>query len=212
MWLAASAAVQAPAQSPSQSAAPPAIVRGDLLELEAAEGAGQFSIRTSAHRVFRFTFDSKTYFERESRPCAVAKLQKGDLLEIVSDQSAPAGLSYARTVHVVDRETPRRTAEMSQGRYRAYRGSADRVMPQGDLTVSGVVARVNAGRLVIRTRRDGDRAVLLREDTRYLAGGVEVSAATLKAGTRVFVRGGKNFENDVEAYQVIWGEILEPGQ
>jgi hypothetical protein len=28
--------------------------------------------------------------------------------------------------------------------------------------------------------------------------------------TRVFVRAGKSFDNEVEAYQVVWGEILQP--
>jgi hypothetical protein len=39
-----------------------------------------------------------------------------------------------------------------------------------------------------------------------------VEAADLKPNTRVFIRAGKNFEDQVEAYQVIWGEILHPAQ
>jgi hypothetical protein len=201
-WLAASAAF-------AQSDAPPGMVRGDLLEWEAAKGAGEFSIRTAAHQVFRFSFDSKTYFERDLERCPVEKLQKGDLLEIVSDHAGPA-LAYARTVHVMERERPARRAAASLGRYRAYRGSADRMVPLGNLTFSGVVSRVNGGRVVLRTRREGEKTFLLREDTRYVENGTQVTAAELKANTRVFVRGAKNFEDDLEAYQVVWGEILEP--
>ena len=202
-WLAASAAF-------AQSAAPPGMVRGDLLEWEAAKGAGEFSIRTAAHQVFRFSFDSKTYFEREKERCAVEKLQKGDLLEIISDRSPGPALAYARTVHVMDRELPARRAATSLGRYRAYRDSADRMAPLGNLTFSGVVSRVSGGRVVLRTRREGEKTLLLREDTRYVENGTQVTAAELKANTRVFVRGAKNFEDDLEAYQVVWGEILEP--
>ena len=34
----------------------------------------------------------------------------------------------------------------------------------------------------------------------------------LKPNTRVFVRAGRNLDDDLEVYQVIWGEILEPNR
>jgi hypothetical protein len=37
-----------------------------------------------------------------------------------------------------------------------------------------------------------------------------VDAADLKPTTRVFVRAGKNLDEQVEAYQIIWGDIMEP--
>ena len=37
-----------------------------------------------------------------------------------------------------------------------------------------------------------------------------VDAATLKPNMRVFVRAGKDLYDQVEAYQVIWGTILDP--
>jgi len=37
-----------------------------------------------------------------------------------------------------------------------------------------------------------------------------VEAADLKPNTRVFVRAGKNLEDQIEAYQIVWGEILQP--
>jgi len=39
-----------------------------------------------------------------------------------------------------------------------------------------------------------------------------VEAADLKPNTRVFVRAGKNLGDQIEAYQIIWGEILHPTQ
>ncbi len=187
----------------------PALVRGELLDCEvSAPGAGEFSLRTETHQVFRFTFDRKTYFEREKQRTTAAGLEKGDLIEVVADRSSEPVLRYARTVHVVDRRPAR--PPVSAGRYRSYRTSLDSIVPMGNLTFAGVVARLDAGRLVLRTRKDGEKTIVLRDDTRYLEDGVQVAPAELKANTRVFVRGAKNFEDEIEAYQVIWGEILDP--
>lgn len=192
------------AQNPS-----PPLVRGELLDCEATSaGSGAFSVRTATHQVFRFTYDARTYFERENGRTSAAGLEKGDLIEVVADRASEPVLRYARTVHVVDRR-PRRPP-VSFGRYRSYRTSLDHLIPMGNLTFAGLVARLNGERLVLLTRRDGEKTILLRQDTRYLEGGLQVAAGELKANTRVFVRGAKNFEDEIEAYQVVWGDILDP--
>jgi len=61
--------------------------------------------------------------------------------------------------------------------------------------------------LTLRTRVDGEKLILLRQDTRYIGDGQRVGADGLKRNTRVFVRAGRNLDNDVEAYQVVWGGI-----
>jgi hypothetical protein len=63
---------------------------------------------------------------------------------------------------------------------------------------------------VLHTRGGGDQTILLRQDTRYLQDGEMVGSSELKPNMRVFIRAGKTLYNEVEAYQVIWGEILEP--
>ena len=187
----------------------PALVRGELLDCEVTPaGAGEFGVRTDTHQVFRFTFDRQTYFEREKQRTSAAGLEKGDLIEVVADRASEPVLRYARTVHVVDRR-PRRPP-VSLGQYRSYRTSLDHVIPMGNLTFAGVIARLDGDRLVLRTRKDGEKTIVLREDTRYLEGGIQVAAGDLKTNTRVFVRGAKNFEDEIEAYQVVWGEILDP--
>jgi hypothetical protein len=108
---------------------------------------------------------------------------------------------------VIEPKAPPRP--LSQGRLRAYNPKADNVRT-GNLTYSGVVFRLNPSRVMIHTRDAGDLAILLRNDTRYLENGVVVEAADLKPNTRVFVRAGKDVYNEIEAYQVIWGSILEP--
>jgi hypothetical protein len=37
-----------------------------------------------------------------------------------------------------------------------------------------------------------------------------VDAGVLAVNTRVFVRAGKTIYDEVEAFQVIWGDILKP--
>jgi hypothetical protein len=37
-----------------------------------------------------------------------------------------------------------------------------------------------------------------------------VEAAELKPNMRVFVKAGRTLYNEIEAYQVIWGQILMP--
>lgn len=62
--------------------------------------------------------------------------------------------------------------------------------------------------MTLRTRADGEKVILLRSDTRYIQGGSEVEASELKVNTRVYIRAGHTLERQVEAYQVMWGEIL----
>jgi hypothetical protein len=81
----------------------------------------------------------------------------------------------------------------------------------GNLTFAGVVARLNGESLVLRTR-DGEQTLLIRHDTRYVENGDTVEAAQLRPNMRVFIRAGRNLYEQVEAYQVIWGSILDPAR
>jgi hypothetical protein len=192
----------------AQQSAPIGLVHGSLLECDPGSH-GELTMRTADNQVFRFLFDSNTYFEREQQPASAARLEKGDWLEIVSDKSPKGPLRYARTVQVIERPAPghvRRRAAL----LRAYRSAAEEIFPRGDLTFSGVVERLNAERMVLHTRGNGREWILLRPDTRYLENGQQVEASALEPNMRVFVRAGKNLDNQVEAYQVVWGQILEP--
>ena len=80
-------------------------------------------------------------------------------------------------------------------------------LPHGDRTISGVIIRRDARSLTLRTR-DGEQTLLLRKDTRYLGDGAQQDAAAALVNTRVFVRAGPNLYGGIEAYQVMWGEIV----
>ena len=167
------------------------VLRGVLLECDPHLPTGEFSVRAYVtNQVYRFNFDPRTYVENAGRRISMSGLQKGDTVEVVSDRDATIAVHYARTVHVIEvRPTPRALSS---------------------ITFSGIIAKLASDRLILRTRMSGEKIILLRRDTRYLEGGTLVDAAELKPNTRIFVRAGKNLDDQVEAYQVIWGEILEP--
>jgi hypothetical protein len=187
------------------------LVRGTLLEREVQSGAGELSVRTASNEVFRFKFDGKTWFERDNERLEAASLRPGELVEVVADSNPPALLRYARTVHVVQAPAPVRPP-LSLGRLRAYRSPVESMAPAGTLTFAGVIFRVSADLIMLHTRAGGDQTILLRRDTRYLDDGNVVDGATLTPNTRVFVRAGKDLYGEIEAYQVIWGSILQPNQ
>jgi hypothetical protein len=185
----------------------PGLVRGTLLECEASAGTGELSLRSASNEVFRFRFDPKTYFERERNRVESGLLRPGELVEVVADRGA--GLRYARTVHVIDPPKPARTI-MSAGRLRAPRVVTESLVPRGTLTYSGLVYRVNAERLVLRTRDGTDQTIQLRQDTRFLDNGEIGELRNLQPNMRVFIRAGKDLYGEVEAFQIIRGRILQP--
>jgi len=197
----------------AQEPARQGFVRGVLLQADSSGDSGDFSLRTPVtNQVLRFTFDSHTYVESEKRRISMAALRKGDSIEVVSDEVAGDSLRYARTVHVVTNEPPPRPPAPSGLMRRRYNSPVDILAPRGSLTFTGVIARLSPDRLILRTRRDGQKTFVRRADTYYLADGIVVEAAALQTNTRVFVRAGRSFDDELEVYQVIWGEILEPGR
>jgi hypothetical protein len=192
-----------------QDTPPVGMVRGMLLEAELIGSGGSLAVRTPENRVYRFQFDGRTYFEREKRRVNAARLARGDALEIVSDRGEAPALRYARIVHVLD-DAPQVRFSPYLERLRQYRSATEHIMPRGTLTYTGIVSRIDGGGLMLRTRSQGEKLILLRPDTRYLDGGSVVDFSALTLSTRVFVRAGKNLDDEIEAYQVVWGEILNP--
>jgi hypothetical protein len=192
-------AAQTPYNSP--------ILRGVVLECE-QRPAGELTVRAADNEVLRYQFDKRTYVERDEKMIEAARLMPGEKVEIVSDRAPGLNLRYARTIHVIQATAPVR-AQRNSGLPRPYNERLDTVRT-GTLTFSGVVYRVNADKFVLHTRDAGDLAILLRKDTRYLQDGQVVDLESLKPNMRVFVRAGKDLYNEVEAYQVIWGNIMAP--
>lgn len=182
---------------------------GVLLEHDLNTDAGELAVRAPDHQVFRYRFDSKTVVYRDTFSGGMGHLRLGDRVDVESDAVPGSLLRYARTIHVTGTQPPAPTPE---ARLRALGFPMLDLTPRtGNLTFSGVVARCNAASLVLRTR-DGEQTLLIRHDTRYVSNGDTVDSASLQPNMRVFVRAGRNLYEQVEAYQVIWGSILDPAR
>jgi hypothetical protein len=86
----------------------------------------------------------------------------------------------------------------------------DNAFPRGSLTFAGVVLRCTPDRLLVRTHKDGTRIFLLRGDTSYLVNGTQGDSTDLPVHAHVFIRAGRGLEDELEAYQVVWGVIVQP--
>jgi hypothetical protein len=178
---------------------------GTVLERDPNAAAGQFSVRAASNQVFRYRFDAGTTVERDSRPADVARLQPGDRVEVTSDLPPGAALRYAVSVRVLAVSSPPRAAPS-----RTAEGSADRETGFGGTSFSGVVAQLADGRMTLRLRDGSEKVLTLRQDTTYMAAGKRVDAGTLKPATRVFVEAGRSILGPLEAYRVVWGDIMQP--
>jgi hypothetical protein len=187
-----------------QEAAAPGIVRGTLVQ---AEG-GHLDIRQASGVVVRCGFDTRTWIERDHKKAQMDALETGLSVEAVTDTRM--GRCYTRTVRLGIVITAPLTAARRTLPTPPRTSALDSIFPRGNLTFAGVVIRRSPTLLVLRTRTEPEKMVKIRQDTRFLADGLPASAADVAVNTRVFVRGGKNFENDLEAFQVIWGQIEGP--
>ena len=186
---------------------PPPQLAGVLLERDSGAPSGEFSVRAADNQVYRYQFDGKTTVERESLAVDVGRLSPGDKVEVDSDLVDGSLLRYALAVRVLVPVVPVRI--LADARIRSSRPAVERATVTGNLTFAGVVSRLNSQRLILHTRA-GEETILIRQDTLYVDNGGTVNAADLQPNMRVFVRAGKNLYEQVEAYQVIWGSILEP--
>jgi hypothetical protein len=202
--------ILAAATATAQESAPSGFLRGQLLSWTGTPRAGEFTFQATENHIDFCSYDEKTYFEREKRHITIAGTEKGDRLEVVSDQRQGSSVCYARTVHIMDEA---RIVKFPGVRPRAHPvNTPDLAATRGTLAFSGVVLKVTPETLYLRSRAGERSAIRLRSDTRYLMEGQPAEVGSLRANLVVFVRAGKNIDNEVEAYQVVWGEILQPEQ
>jgi hypothetical protein len=195
-------AVRAMGQTPPAEM-PVGIFRGTLLLWTGTASAGELTVRRADSAVFSCHYDSHSLVEADNRPVGIAGLTTGDPLRILTDHKPGSPMCYARAVEVVNPEIkPLRAKAVSVAT------SASDFLPRGDRTLAGVILRHDSGRLTIRTR-GGDLILALRPNTRFLANGLSTNAQALTVNTHVSVRAGKDLYGTMEAYQVMWGEILD---
>jgi hypothetical protein len=177
------------------------LFHGCMVSWEGSLTKGVLLARNNAGTVEGCGYDSLSYLELSRNRVTVAKLEPGDPLEILTDHKPGSRDCYIRMLQVIPPGPPPSRATPSPA---IKRPAFER--PRGDRTVSGVIISNNTRTITLRTR-EGEQTLLLRKDTRYLAGGAPQDAAALTVNTRVFVRAGRNLDGGIEAYQVVWGEI-----
>ncbi len=185
------------------------ILRGELLEWEAtgAAGAGELSVRGPDHKVYRCSFDGATFLERDRGRVAASSVRAGESVELVAHHG-PAGACRALTVYVLSQPAPRPSLALRRSSLARLRSLPGTSFPRGDVNLAGLVLRRTPEQIVLKTRTGGTTTVLLREDTGFAADGLAVDLSRLALHTQVYVRAGRNLDGDLEAYQVVWGDIL----
>jgi hypothetical protein len=191
----------------AQESAPVGIVRGDLSLLLVRAGIGTLDIRAASGTVYQCDFDTQSLIERDNLPIPASSLTKGEQIELLVDRKRER--CYARIIRVIGK-TALTSAKAPKPRVRLSTNALEHIYPRGNLTFSGVIVRMNPTMLVLRTRTEPEKVIHLREDTRFLDSGHPGELANLSVNTRVFIRGSKTFEDQLEAYQVIWGQIAGP--
>ncbi|MBY0506949.1 MAG: hypothetical protein K2X03_23735 [Bryobacteraceae bacterium] len=201
LWLSFVLAAAALAEDPP----PLGIVRGHFIGYEGTMAAGIVTVKLAkpAETAYACRSDGRTYIERDRQRIHWRDVAAGDSLELVTDRTHRLAQCYVRMVHVVGPQPAKYPIVRTE---RATESFA----PRGSIFYSGVVSKVEPGRLWIRTRTDGLKDLRLRPDTRYTANGDAVEREQLLPGMRVYLRAGISWDDDLEIYQVTWGEILTP--
>jgi hypothetical protein len=200
---------QAPGAQTVLKEMPPGVFRGALLSRQGGDQAGDLILGPrGAETDLVCHYDAHTYVARDGHRIAVSSLNAGEPLEILANRKPGSQACYASMVRVIDPES-----EKAADRARLFKEQNPNARvffftPHGDRTFAGVVMRLTARSLTLRTRA-GEATLALRPDTRYWDDGLGATRADLLVNTHVFVRAGKSLDGVVEAYQVMWGEILD---
>jgi hypothetical protein len=191
----------------AEEAPPRGIVRGSITAWEGSDARGTFSLQTDASRVVRCGFDSKSYMERDHTRIMISSITPLEIVEVLVDSSPEI-----RCRALILRVLPPPNSRPAYGMHAVSTTTRaiEWFAPRGNLTFGGVIVVVRAESMVLRTRRDGDKAFVLRKDTRYTADGTPTDSRDLRVNTPVYIRAGRNLDNQLEAYSVSWGEILKP--
>jgi hypothetical protein len=172
----------------AQQPMPAGIVRGSLVTWQ----NGSLSVRQADGAIYDCSYDGHTLFQRNQWPIQSSDLAGGEPVEVVADRWTAMPSCYVRMLSVVyaSPKSPRRRAP-----------AMDVWVPRGYLSYAGLVVKNEDSKITLKTR-SGPRTLRLRPDTRYS------DASQPLLNKHVFVRAGHTLERVLEAYQVMWGEIL----
>ncbi|MEZ5356039.1 MAG: hypothetical protein R2762_25675 [Bryobacteraceae bacterium] len=183
-------------------------VKGELVQWKIQGLAGVLALRTEEPGLLRCRVLAGSRLMRAGIRIHPHGVRLGDTVEVLGYFSGAS--CTVVELHIRPFQGERK---MVNGKFRSPlypRSYLDALWARGLLTFSGTVGRMNDGRMVIRTRRRGERSFALRDDTVFQNEGRQVERDTLESFTRVFVRASRTADGDLEAYQVMWGQILRP--
>lgn len=170
-----------------------------------SETGGVLVFETSDKVSHQCAYSSKTYFERDHRKTEISGLQTGQPLEVLLERHLEPPRCRALIVRVL---TP--SAFAAPRRMRNIPSPTESFAPRGTLLFSGVVVDANHYWLVLRTRSGERQRILLRDDTRFFDAGTPSARSGLPRNKPIQIRAGKTFDNEIEAFSVVWGDILRP--
>ncbi|MBS1828597.1 MAG: hypothetical protein JST93_25050 [Acidobacteria bacterium] len=211
-WQAAAAELAGPRMSSATMPAPlpgslAPLTRGVWQEWVGSDTNGSFLFKTE-EQTHRCAFTSKTYFEREHKRTWVSKIESGQQVEVLSERVQDGTRCRALIVRVL---TPK-ALESPRYKWRTWQAAAEIVAPRGNVVLTGIVLEHDEYSLKLRTRDGLRHLITLRDDTRFMAAGAASARMDLPAYQTIQVRAGKTYDNRVEAYSIVWGEILRPRQ
>ncbi|MFN7936938.1 MAG: hypothetical protein U0R19_26690 [Bryobacteraceae bacterium] len=212
-WQAAAAELAGPRMSagtvpaPVQGSLAP-LSRGVWQEWVGSDSNGSFLFKTNEDQTHRCAFTSKTYFEREHKRTWVSKIESGQQVEVLSERIQDGTRCRALIVRVLTEKA----LENPRYKWRTWQAAAEIVAPRGNVVLTGIVLEHDEYSLKLRTRDGLRHLITLRDDTRFMAAGAASARMDLPAYQTIQVRAGKTYDNRVEAYSIVWGEILRPRQ
>lgn len=179
---------------------------GVFVEWTGSDSGGSFSFRTAAQSTFECAFTGRTYFEKEHRRTRVSLIPAGEPVEVLSERLANPPSCRALIVRVGQQAHPQ-----GAGTFRKpWATPTEAFAPRGNMLLAGVVVRVDQPYIWLRTRDGKSHVIVIRPDTRISAEGTIVGRDAIPFNRPVFVRAGRSMDGDIEAYTMVWGDILLP--
>jgi hypothetical protein len=191
----------------AQDGPPVRIVEGELLEWNIQSGNGDMALRDLDGKKWLCRVAPETYITRRTHRVTHFGVRPGDSLELVADMRRGETSCLALTIYLRPPDMARRFNRLNLIPSPQL-GYLDSLWQRGILTFSGVVQSRDEQNLVLLTRSRDAMSFQLRKDTVYANGGREVAAGVLQPFTRVYIRASKLADGKLEAYQVVWGDIL----
>lgn len=189
-----------------QTKPPVGIVHAVLREWDGSWDDGTLRLRLESGLEYDCAFDARSFFERDHVRISPGRLRPGDRLEVMSDRTTQADSCFARHIKIILPNAQDASAQTWGSVTRA----TEHFAPRGSLVYTGVVVQESGDRFVLRLRKGGRQTIRLRKDTRFIENGSPTGKGILAVNMQVHVRAGLNPEDEVEAYQVFSGEILQP--